>query len=66
MQAPTREEIAEVIRTVGPDRVMMGSDFPWCDIDHTVDVVLDLPGLTSAEKHAIIGENAARFFQLSI
>ncbi len=65
-QAPTRAELAELIRTVGPDRVMMGSDFPWYDIDRSVDLVLDLPGLSMAERHAILGENAARFFRLSV
>lgn len=64
--APTREEFADLIRTVGPDRVMMGSDFPWYDIDHTVDLVLDLPGLSQAEKHAILGETAAAFFDLAV
>lgn len=28
-KAPTREELAQMIRQIGPDRVMMGSDFPW-------------------------------------
>lgn len=64
--APTQEEFVGLVREVGPGKVMMGSDFPWYDIDHTVDLVHDLPGLTVAEKHALLGENAARFFRLSV
>ncbi len=65
-RAPTREEFVALIRTVGIGRVMMGSDFPWYDIDRTVELVLELPGLTSAEQAAILGENAARYFDLAI
>jgi predicted TIM-barrel fold metal-dependent hydrolase len=64
--APTREELASLVRTVGVERVMMGSDFPWYDIDHTVEAVLDLPGLSTGEKHRILGENGAEFFRLPV
>lgn len=62
--APTAAEMVELIRSVGPERVMMGSDFPWYDIDHTVDLVRGLPGLTSAEIDGILGANAVRFLRL--
>lgn len=65
-KAPTREEFVDLVREVGPDRVMMGSDFPWYDIDHTVDLVMGLPGLSNDEKAALVGENAARFFDLPV
>ena len=39
-------------------RVMMGSDYPWYDLDHTVERVLALPLLAEEEKHAILGANA--------
>jgi predicted TIM-barrel fold metal-dependent hydrolase len=65
-RAPTRDDFVALIREVGPDRVMMGSDFPWYDIDHTVELVMGLPGLSSDEKAAIVGENAARFFGLAV
>jgi predicted TIM-barrel fold metal-dependent hydrolase len=64
--APTAEEMVELIREVGPERVMMGSDFPWYDIDHTVEQVLRLPGLTAQEQDGILGENAIRFFELPL
>ena len=49
-----------------PPRVMMGSDFPWYDIDHTVGRVLALPGLSAEKMDDILGENAIRFFRLSL
>ena len=51
----------ELIRAVGPGRVMMGSDFPWYDIGHTVTLVRELSGLSDTEKRGILGENALRF-----
>jgi predicted TIM-barrel fold metal-dependent hydrolase len=60
-RAPTKEQLVELIRAVGSDRVMMGSDFPWYDIGHTVRLVRALPGLSDAEKRGILGENALRF-----
>jgi uncharacterized protein len=65
-RAPSPEEFVSLIRSVGVDRVMMGSDFPWYDIDRTVELVVQLPGLTSAEQAAILGENAARYFELPV
>ena len=64
--APTRDEFVALIRTVGAERVMMGSDFPWYDIDRTVELVMELPVLSDGEKRAILGENAARFFDLQV
>jgi hypothetical protein len=60
-RAPTTQQLVDLISAVGPDRVMMGSDFPWYDIGHTVALVRALPGLSDAEKRGILGENALRF-----
>jgi len=65
-RAPSAEELAALVREVGVERVMMGSDFPWYDIDHTIDRVRALPGLTEAEQRLVLGENAARFFRIAI
>ena len=64
-RAPTPEEFVNLIRSVGVDRVMMGSDFPWYDMGHTVSLINGLPGLTDVEREAILGGNAARFFGLA-
>lgn len=62
--APSPEEFVALVRAVGVERVTMGSDFPWYDIDHTVGRIFELPGLGEAEKRLIVGENAARFLRL--
>ena len=62
--APTDRELAQLVLDVGPERVMMGSDFPWYDIDHTVERVMELPLLSMEQKEKILGENAIRFMQL--
>jgi len=56
--APSRHQLAKLIQDIGPDRVMMGSDFPWYDLDHTVEQVMDLPVLSTEEKEGILGANA--------
>lgn len=62
--APTDRQLAGLIRTIGVDRVMMGSDYPWYDLDHTVERVMALPLLAEEEKHAILGVNAQRILGL--
>lgn len=62
--APSPKEAVALIRAIGVERVMMGSDFPWYDIDHTVARIFELPGLGEAEARLIVGENAARFLRL--
>jgi uncharacterized protein len=63
-RAPTPSQFVDLIRSVGVDRVMMGSDFPWYDMSHTVALVRGLPELNDEECRAILGDNAARFFDL--
>jgi predicted TIM-barrel fold metal-dependent hydrolase len=64
--APTDQQLAALIREVGPDRVVMGSDWPWYDLAHTVERVYELPGLSDEEREGILGGNAARILRLSI
>ena len=56
--APSEEEFAQLIRDIGPSRVFMGSDFPWYDLDRTVDQVMALPVLSSEEKEGMLGAYA--------
>jgi predicted TIM-barrel fold metal-dependent hydrolase len=58
--APSVEELVALIRAVGVERVLFGSDFPWYDPVDTVAEVEALPGLGAAEREAILGGNAAR------
>lgn len=62
--APSREQFVDLVRSIGVRRVMMGSDFPWYDIARTVDLIRALPALDEGEKQSILGDNAARFFDL--
>jgi uncharacterized protein len=64
--APTAEELATLIRDIGPERVVLGSDYPWYEPARTAELVLALPGLSQAEKNAILGENAARILRLPL
>ena len=58
---PTDLELAKLILKVGPEKVMMGSDFPWYSILHTVERVHELPLLTDEQKSLILGGNALEF-----
>jgi len=62
--APSDAQLARLIREIGPDRVLMGSDFPWYGLGETVEHVMSLPLLSREEKAAILGANAARLFRL--
>ena len=61
---PSDRELARLIRDIGADRVMMGSDFPWYDLDQTIDRVMALPLLSMEEKEGIIGANAERILRI--
>ena len=65
-RAPTVEELAGLIRDIGPERVVLGSDYPWYEPAHSAELLLSLPVLSQAEKNAILGENAARLFGLPV
>ena len=64
--APTENELATLILDIGPDRVMVGTDFPWYDLGDTADRVMDLPFLSHEQKLGILGANAARILKLPI
>lgn len=53
------DEVTELVRAHGAERVLFGSDCPWGDPKETADFVRSLD-LTDAEKDAILGGNAKR------
>lgn len=64
--APTVDELAHMVAEIGPERLMLGTDFPWYDLDHSAQLVMDLPELSEVQKEAILGENAARILRLPV
>jgi predicted TIM-barrel fold metal-dependent hydrolase len=64
--APSEEALARLIRDIGAHRVMLGTDFPWYDLDHTVERVMALPLLSREEKEGILGANAVHILRLRL
>jgi len=62
--APTDDQLGQLIAAIGPDRVMMGSDYPWYDLNHTVERVQSVPGLSDEQREGILGANAVRLLGL--
>ena len=59
------ESLNYLIKLVGADRVMMGSDYCFdMGYEHPVDVITRLRGLTRAERAKILGGNAVRLLRL--
>jgi len=65
-KAPTDEDLARMIKEIGPERVMLGTDFPWYDLGRTVELVMELPVLSTGEKEQILGVNAVGMLDLPI
>jgi predicted TIM-barrel fold metal-dependent hydrolase len=63
-RGPSEAELAGLIRAVGAERVLMGSDFPWYDPADVVARIHALPELTESERDAILGGNAAELLGL--
>jgi predicted TIM-barrel fold metal-dependent hydrolase len=64
--APTADELGRLIRQIGPDRVLFGTDFPWYELDRTIDQLMSLPHLSDEERRGILGENAVRRIGLTL
>jgi predicted TIM-barrel fold metal-dependent hydrolase len=64
--APTADELGRLIRQVGPERVLFGTDFPWYELDATIDQLMSLPHLSDEERRGILGENAVRRMGLTL
>ena len=50
--------------TVGADKIMLGSDYPFAIGDPDPCTVVDKTPLTAEERGAILGDNAMRIFQI--
>lgn len=56
-------EVVKLIRAIGVERCLFGTDSPWCDQRGALDNVRNLD-LGPAELEAILGGNAARLLKL--
>jgi predicted TIM-barrel fold metal-dependent hydrolase len=63
-RGPSVDDLAALVRAVGPGRVLFGSDFPWYDPAEVIARVEALPGLDDAERALILGGNAAELLRL--
>jgi predicted TIM-barrel fold metal-dependent hydrolase len=64
--APSADELGRLIRDIGSERVLFGTDFPWYELDRTVDQLMALPHLSDEERRGILGENAIRRMGLTV
>jgi len=53
-----RKEMGELIRDIGPERVIFGSDYPWEEPGRAAEIIKGL-GLSAREEQAVLGKNAA-------
>ncbi len=61
----TDEQLIRIIRRHGAERVLFGTDSPWCDQEKAVRHFRKLP-LTEKEKDLILGLNAAQLLDINI
>lgn len=61
----TDTQAVEMIRKIGVQRVMFGSDFPWINPKTDIERIKKL-NLTENEKKMILSENAKKFFKIKL
>ena len=59
------EEMGELIRDIGPKRVLFGSDYPWEEPGRAAEIIKGL-GLCEEEERAILGKNAATLLDVGL
>jgi aminocarboxymuconate-semialdehyde decarboxylase len=61
----TPEGLRHLVAEVGVSQLMIGTDYPFPWSTTTVDHVLTTPGLSDADKRAILNGNAARLLKIA-
>jgi len=56
----TPEGLRHLVAEVGASQIVMGTDYPFPWTTTSVDHILNTPGLSDAERAAILGETAAK------
>lgn len=59
------EEAADMIRTIGSDRILFGSDYPWINPAKDIERIRGL-NISENDKKLILGENAAKLFKIKM
>lgn len=59
--APT---VQTLVRCLGPERIMFGSEAPLDDPAHSLRVIRSMPSLSATEKQQVLGVSAARWLAL--
>ncbi|MCX6679400.1 MAG: amidohydrolase family protein [Methanothrix sp.] len=59
-----QEEMGELIRDIGPERVIFGSDYPWEEPGRAAQIICNLD-LSDQEKEAILRRNATQLLEVN-
>jgi aminocarboxymuconate-semialdehyde decarboxylase len=62
----TPEGMRHLVAECGASQIMLGTDYPFPWSTTTVDQVFQTPGLSDAERRAILGETAARLLKIKV
>jgi len=57
--------MGELIRDIGPERVIFGSDYPWEEPGRAAEIIKGL-GLSAREEQAVLGKNAAALLDVGL
>jgi len=60
-----RKEMGELIRDIGPERVIFGSDYPWEEPGRAAEIIKGL-GLSAREEQVVLGKNAAALLDVGL
>lgn len=60
----TPEALRHLAAEVGSSQIMMGTDYPFPWTSTSVDHILGTPGLSDAEKIAMLGGTAAKLLRI--
>jgi len=61
--APQRRDFTALLRSIGVQRVMLGSDYPWYSLRDTYGLLCTLPTIKPDEVDAIAYANAAQLLE---
>ena len=60
----TPEALRHLAAEIGPGHILMGTDYPYPWTQTSVDHILGTPGLTDADRAAMLGDTAATLLRL--